>query len=115
MLSIAALLFVAAPSPQTPPLAGLYRINQMEMAGGLELRPDGRFRYALEYGAVSETGEGDWSVTPDGVALTSNPMPKVRGITSGLAAFDRQPLRKKGEALILERFDTSIRFLPDQP
>ena len=35
-----------------PDEAGLYEIDQMEMAGGLELRPDGRFRYGLDYGEV---------------------------------------------------------------
>ena len=31
-----------------PQLARFYEINQMEMGGGLELRPDGRFLYGLE-------------------------------------------------------------------
>lgn len=49
----------------------------MEMAGGLELTTDGRFRYALEYGAVSEEGEGRWSAKRDLVTLTSDPMPRA--------------------------------------
>ena len=54
----ALVLLAATPAAAEPPrsFAGLYQINQMEMAGGLELSPDGRFRYALEYGAVSEQG-----------------------------------------------------------
>jgi len=63
----------AQPRPQ---FAGLYEIRQMEMAGGLELSPNGRFRYALEYGAASEEAEGDWKAEGDIVRLTSNPMPK---------------------------------------
>ncbi len=210
MLVAAALLIFAAPSP-APAVAshvGLYRVSQMEMAGGLELRADGRFRYALEYGAVSETAEGDWSETPTGVILTSNPMPKapsfelvaddpapkgqlwmtledpgfqwghplyalgsakgtpdgdrlmadetgrvdlkgkqfplavsplmpVYGPTGqsfpisperghrlrfrfhandlGAARFDKQALRDDGGRLILDRFDATIRFLPDRP
>jgi hypothetical protein len=49
----------AAPAETQAELAGRYEIRQMEMAGGLELQPNGRFRYALEYGAASERGEGD--------------------------------------------------------
>lgn len=47
----------------------------MEMAGGLELSPNGHFRYALEYGAASEQGEGKWRRDGDSVLLTSDPMP----------------------------------------
>ena len=60
-----------------PDAAGLYEIDQMEMAGGLELSPDGRFRYALEYGAASERGEGKWRLDGKEVLLTSDPMPKA--------------------------------------
>jgi len=56
--------------------AGLYEIRQMEMAGGLELKPDGHFRYALSYGAVDEAGEGNWTFDGKAVLLTSKPMPK---------------------------------------
>ncbi|NUT00457.1 MAG: hypothetical protein HOP96_05735 [Sphingomonas sp.] len=80
-LAIAAVLLIAAPAcaaPQAAPkYAGLYQINQMEMAGGLELRPNGRFRYALEYGAVSEEGAGKWHVDGSVIRLTSDPMPKA--------------------------------------
>jgi hypothetical protein len=67
----------AAPAGTPARLAGLYEIRQMEMAGGLELQPNGHFRYALEYGAASEQGEGDWTVSGNSVLLTSNPRPKV--------------------------------------
>lgn len=49
----------------------------MEMAGGLELQPNGHFRYALEYGAASEQGEGDWVAEGNAILLTSNPKPKA--------------------------------------
>src|SRR5438128_1926637 len=49
----------------------------MEMAGGLELRKDGRFRYAFTYGAVDEEGSGDWTFDGKTVFLTSKPMPKA--------------------------------------
>ena len=72
-------LAVSATAPAETPagLAGLYEIRQMEMAGGLELQPDGHFRYALEYGAASERGEGDWTVSGSSVLLTSNPRPNA--------------------------------------
>ena len=74
-----AILFALSSSAfakSVPDAAGLYEINQMEMAGGLELRPDGRFRYALEYGAVSEEGAGKWTIDGSRVLLTSDPMPR---------------------------------------
>lgn len=58
-------------------LAGVYETHQMEVAAGLELKADGRFRYALSYGAVDEEGEGDWTFDGKVVRLTSNPMPKA--------------------------------------
>lgn len=71
-----AILLAIAPSP-APALVGEWRTSQMEMAGGLELRADGRFRYALSYGAADETGEGKWELRGDRVLLTSDPMPVV--------------------------------------
>ena len=46
----------------------------MEMGGGLELRADGHFRYALTYGAMDEEAEGDWTFDGKTVRLNSNPM-----------------------------------------
>jgi hypothetical protein len=71
-------LGVSSAAQAEPPsnLAGLYEIRQMEMGGGLELQPNGHFRYALEYGAASEQGEGDWTVSGNSVLLTSKPKPK---------------------------------------
>ncbi len=211
MLGVAAMLMIAAtaPAPATASRVGTYQIHQMEMAGGLELRADGRFAYAFDYGAASETAEGVWTATATGVTLTSKPMPKapsfelvaddpapkgelwmtlehpgfewgtplkavaitaadasqgfevsadeqgrvdlsgqpaiakvapmmpVYGPTGemfplsperghrlrfrfrandlGRAAFNRQPLRDDGRGLVLERFDTVIRFIPDRP
>jgi hypothetical protein len=77
MIGLAALLLVAAPAPAKASPAGLYELHQMEMAGGLELKPDGHFRYALSYGAVDEEGHGDWTFDGKAVRLTSNPMPKA--------------------------------------
>jgi hypothetical protein len=117
---IGALLLAAAapPSPgrPTPGCAGVYEINQMEMAGGLELRADGRFRYALEYGAVSETAEGVWTSASNGVHLTTNPMPKSSECDRGFgsACFDRTPLALEDGNLILRRWDARIILRPVQ-
>lgn len=76
MILGAAVLLLAAPPPK-PSIAGLYETHQMEVAAGLELKPNGRFRYALSYGAVDEEGEGDWTFDGKTVRLTSSPMPKA--------------------------------------
>ena len=73
--ALAALALWTAPLPAAASIAGLYETQQMETAAALELQPGGHFRYALEYGAVSERGEGDWSFDGTAVHLTSNPMP----------------------------------------
>ena len=79
MIVLAALALGAAPAPALSPakLAGLYEIHQMEMGGGLELKRDGHFRYALSYGAVDEEGQGTWTFDGKRVLLTSAPMPKA--------------------------------------
>jgi hypothetical protein len=77
MLAAAFLLF-AAPSPS---IAGLYRSQQMEIGAALELRKDGHFRYQLDYGAVSEGAEGNWTFDGKTVRLTSNPMPRAPQFT----------------------------------
>jgi hypothetical protein len=59
-----------------PALAGVYRSQQMEVGAALELKKDGHFRYQLDYGAVSEQAEGDWTSDGKTVWLTANPMPK---------------------------------------
>jgi hypothetical protein len=76
MLGLVPLLVAIAPVTTLP---GLYRSQQMEVGAGLELKQDGRFRYALEYGAVSELGEGKWTSDGKNVLLTSDPMPRAPG------------------------------------
>ena len=76
MLALAALLLTAAPAPASDSVAGLYQSQQMEIGAALELRKDGHFRYQLDYGAVSEGAEGDWTFDGKRVHLTSNPMPR---------------------------------------
>ena len=75
MFAIALVLLAPAATAAPPPASGFYQAHQMEMGAAIELSPDGRFRYQLDYGAVSESGEGDWSSTGNAIILTSNPMP----------------------------------------
>jgi hypothetical protein len=70
MIGTAALL-LAAPAA----VAGLYQAQQMEVGAALELKGDGHFRYQLDYGAVSEHAEGDWSFDGRTVRLTTRPAP----------------------------------------
>ena len=70
---IAAAVLVAAP----PAVAGLYQAHQMEVGAALELRKSGHFRYQLDYGAVSEQAEGDWTYDGKTVLLTTRPKPNL--------------------------------------
>ena len=72
MLALAPLLAAVAPATAH---AGLYRSSQPEIAAALELGANGRFHYALDYGAVSETAEGVWVADGSTVRLTSQPLP----------------------------------------
>ena len=106
----------SALAKSVPDAAGLYEINQMEMAGGLDLRPDGRFRYAFDYGAVSEESEGRWTFEDGTVVLTTDPMPPKAECDRGFASacFDRTRLTSEGEKLILHRWDARIVLKPAQ-
>jgi hypothetical protein len=107
----------SALAKSVPDAAGLYEISQMEMAGGLELQPDGRFRYAFDYGAVSEESEGRWTFEDGTVVLTTDPMPPKADCDRGFASacFDRTRLTSEGERLILYRWDARIVLKPVQP
>ena len=76
MRLLAVLLAAAAAAPAPSPV-GMYETHQMEVAAGLELKADHKFRYALSYGAVDEEGAGDWTFDGKTARLTSNPMPKA--------------------------------------
>ena len=78
-LWVALFLLVAAggagPATAQPrSLAGVYDGGQMEMAAALELKPDGRFAYALSYGALDEQAAGRWTLSGDRVLLSSDPV-----------------------------------------
>ena len=100
---IAALLLAAA---DAPPVIGFYRSNQMEVGAALELDPDGRFMYQLDYGAVSEAAEGTWSSDGTTVYLTATRMEGAYKTPN----FKAEPLKIEGDRLVLSRYDTVIRF-----
>lgn len=104
MMMFLAAIFLAAAEPQ--PLAGFYRSNQMEIGAALQLDPDGRFQYQLDYGAVSEAAEGSWTAEGSAVYLTSS---KMIGEYKE-PEFVKQPLAIDGGRLMLRRYDTIIRF-----
>ena len=102
MIFTALLLAMAQPAP----VGGFYRSNQMEIGAALLLDEDGRFQYQLDYGAVSESAEGNWTSDGRTVLLTATKMQgayKARG-------FNREPLKIEGDRLLLVRYDTVIRF-----
>ena len=90
-------------------VTGFYASSQMEVAAAIDLEPDGKFEYSLDYGAVSEAAEGTWVNEGGTIYLTSTTM---QGAYKQ-AAFAHQPLRIDGTALVLHRYDIDIRFNRD--
>lgn len=88
-------------APQDPVLAGLYQLEgEMEVGAELYLAPDGRFQFALAYGAVDQFGQGCWSVKGEVLTLMQQgrrSVPKMaspddrrfRGMRLTLAGKDR--------------------------
>ena len=76
-------------------VVGTYDGSQMEIGARLELRSNGRFRYALAYGALDERAEGSWTVEGDRVLLTSGP------INAPVFVFFEQPGTSDGKMRIV--------------
>jgi hypothetical protein len=58
------------------PYAGRYRVAEgPDVAGGLELGADGRFRYFLSAGALDQRAEGIWTEAGGDIRLTTDPRP----------------------------------------
>ena len=113
---VAALLLGAAQVPTGAEIAGLYETQQIEVAAALELQEGGHFRYGLEYGAVSERTEGDWTFDGTTLILTSNPMPpELHALELGNARFDHEPLLLEGGDFLLQRYETIFRFRRVEP
>ena len=116
MGAVAALLLGAAQLAPAADITGLYQTQQIEVAAALELQPGGHFRYALDYGAVSEATEGDWTFDGSTLRLTSNPMPpELHALELGNARFDHEPLVIEDGDLLLERYETIFRFRRVEP
>jgi hypothetical protein len=83
---------LAAPAAATTlspaSLVGRYDGHQMEMAAALELGADGRFQYALSYGALDEVARGSWTLDGGQVLLTSDRVVAPRFV---LLAARRRP------------------------
>ncbi|MES2904170.1 MAG: hypothetical protein V4696_08300 [Pseudomonadota bacterium] len=90
-------------------VSGFYSANQMEVAAAIDLESDGKFAYALDYGAVSEVAEGNWTSEGQTIYLTST---KMQGAYRQ-ASFVREPLAVEGNSLLLRRYDITIRFNRD--
>jgi hypothetical protein len=99
-----AALLIAMAEPA--PVGGFYRSNQMEVGAALQLDDDGRFQYQLDYGAVSESAEGNWTSDGRTVILTATGMQGAYKTPN----FNREPLKIEGDRLLLYRYDTVIRF-----
>ena len=101
---IVASLLLAAAEAASP--TGFYRSHQMEIGAALQLDEDGRFMYQLDYGAVSEAAEGNWSSDGATIYLTATRMEGAYKMPD----FNREPLKIEGDRLLLSRYDTVIRF-----
>jgi hypothetical protein len=82
---IAALMMVAAATvdPHPPAWVGTYDGSQMELATGLQLRADGRFAFAMSYGALDEEGQGSWSLVDRRIVLHGDPVTPPRFVLTG--------------------------------
>jgi hypothetical protein len=102
-MMLAALLLAMA---DTSALTGFYTTHQIEVGAALQLDEDGKFQYQLDYGAVSEAAEGNWSSDGTTVYLTATRMAGAFKTPN----FNREPLKIEGDRLLLSRYDTVIRF-----
>src|SRR3954447_14089479 len=81
-----AFLTALLPSGSAPSLAGHYRLHVHEAASEIVLRADGRFEYALAYGALDEEAIGRWRRVGNRILLTTLPKPVPAAFTPGKAA-----------------------------
>ena len=114
---LVALAPAAAPSPAAEAVVGSYATQQMEVGARLELNADGRFRYMLDYGAVSEAAEGHWTAAEGVVRLDSDAIgiPLLIEIERTDADFHGEPLAVDDDTLVLRRHDTIFTFYRDEP
>jgi hypothetical protein len=115
MIAWLAALLMLAQDPAA--LAGTYQTQQMEVGATLELKADGTFRYMLDYGAVAEAAEGQWTAYDDAVHLNSEPLPAelLGEIERSDAGFADEPLSVEDGVLVMHRHDTVFTFYRDEP
>ncbi|HEX5181598.1 MAG TPA: hypothetical protein VFW19_00460 [Allosphingosinicella sp.] len=78
--------FLLAGAPASSP-AGHYRLHGVQDAASeLVLRADGRFAYALAYGALDEEATGRWRRVGNHILLTTMPKPVPPVFAPGKAA-----------------------------
>ena len=99
---------ISAPDAHPSSLVGMYDGGQMEIAAGLELTKEGRFRYGLSYGALDEGAAGTWSAAGDAVTLTVEKYESSDPDTDG--KFGPSVLKVEDGVLILARYDRVLRF-----
>lgn len=109
MLGLAIAVAVQAVEPA--PVTGFYISRTMEVGSAIELDPDGKFMFALDYGAISEAAEGNWVREGNTIYLTAT----RHEMNWQAPKFDRTPMRVEGNDLLLERHDRSIRYEIEQP
>ena len=91
LAAVAAAIAVVAPAEARSPYSGRYRVAEgPDVAGGLELGADGRFRYFLSAGALDQHAEGSWIETAGDIRLITDPKPIP-------PSFARSPDAKPGE------------------
>ena len=81
-----AIALLAAPAiAQDNAFVGEYGIAEgPDVGGGLLIRGDGRFQYALAAGALDERAEGRWEARGDGICLTTEPKPVPPAFEKGV-------------------------------
>lgn len=89
-------------------LVGVYDGGQIEIASGLELTKDGKFRYALSYGALDEAAAGTWSAA--GNTVTLNILQYESNDPGSDGKFGASVLTMEDGELILPRHDRVLRF-----
>jgi hypothetical protein len=97
-----------AADPHPASLAGVYDGGQMELASGLELSKDGKFRFVLSYGALDEAAAGTWSAAGDAVTLFVQQYESNDPGSTG--KFGLSVLKIEDGDLILPRHDRVLRF-----
>lgn len=90
----------SAQQAEVASIAGTYDGSQTEIAATLELGADGRYRYALSYGAVDEFSSGTWVRQDGGILLNSDPSTppqfELLGTEPGSGSRDAVTIRLEG-------------------